>query len=322
MSDILDAGDDGASHNRDIPIGADGSPSVVLELIYELKIKDVMTRAVITGGSGQTLRHLQNVMRENRITGIPIVEDHKLVGLVSIHDILEALNNGLLDCKAEERMTRDIVTLQDDMPLSFAISCFNKHHYGRYPVLSKERDLVGIISPVDVVRSLLVEMNREILRLEKMQKKEGGGVSSAFTEMEYNVARYDFEIAGRASTEIKKALKSRDIDPKIVRRVAIASYELEINIVAHSNGGALRCSILPDKVSIVATDCGPGIADVSQALEEGWSTASEYVRSLGFGAGMGLANTKRVSDEFSIQSVVSSGTTVRSVVYINSSKGD
>jgi len=311
-----------AGQKQGIPISADDSPSVVLELIYQLKIKDVMTRAVITGSPGQTLRHLQNIMRENRITGVPIVEGSRLAGMVSIHDIIEALDKGLIDRPAGERMTRDVVALQDDMPLSFAISYLNKYHFGRYPVLSKNRELVGIISSVDVVRSLLVEMNREIMRLEKMQAKEGGGISSAFTEMEFNVARYDFEMAGRASTEIKKSLKQRGIDPKIIRRVAIASYELEINIVAHSSGGAIRCSILPDKVSIVATDAGPGIADVNQALQEGWSTASEYVRSLGFGAGMGLANTKRVSDEFSIQSVMGSGTTVRSVVYLNSSKGD
>jgi len=324
MSDALDAGagSDGTDQMQDIPISTDDSPSVVLELIYQLKIKDVMTRAVITGSPSQTLRHLQNIMRENRITGIPIVEDHKLVGMISIHDIISALDKGLIDCPAEERMTRSVVVLQDDMPVSFAISSLNKYHYGRYPVLNKNHELVGIISSVDVVRSLLVEMNREIMRLEKLQAREGSGISSAFSEMEFNVARYDFEMAGRASTEIKKALKGRNIDPKIVRRIAIASYELEINIVAHSQGGAIRCSILPDKVIIVASDTGPGIADVNQALQEGWSTASEYVRSLGFGAGMGLANTKRVSDEFSIQSALGSGTTVQSVVLLNSSKNE
>jgi CBS domain-containing protein len=316
-------GADSAGQKQDIPIGgADDSPSVVLELIYQLKVKDVMTRAVITGAPGQTLRHLQVVMRENHITGVPIVEDCKLVGMVSINDIISALDQGLMDSAAESRMTREVVVLQEDMPLSFAISFFNKYHYGRYPVLSKKQELVGIISTVDVVRSLLVEMNREIMRLEKMQAKETGRASSALSEMEYNIARYDFELAGRASTEIKKALKGRGIDPKIIRRVAIASYELEINIVAHSHGGAIRCSILPDKVCIAASDVGPGIADVSQALQEGWSTASEYVRSLGFGAGMGLANTKRVSDEFSIESVVGAGTTVRSVVHLNSSKDE
>jgi len=322
MSDSTDADNDSTNQKHDIPISTDDSPSVVLELIYQLKIKDVMTRAVITGKPNQTLRHLQNIMRENHITGVPIVENGRLVGMVSISDILSALNNGLIETKAGEKMSHDVVVLQDDMPLSFAISYLNKYHYGRYPVLNKQHELVGIISSIDVVRSLLVEMNREIMRLEKIQQKEGGGISSAFSEMEFNVAHYDFEMAGRASTEIKKALKQRNIDPKIIRRIAIASYELEINIVAHSQGGKIRCSILPDKVSIVASDIGPGIADVNLALQEGWSTANEYIRSLGFGAGMGLANTKRVSDEFSIQSAAGTGTTVRSVVYVHSSKDE
>jgi len=316
------AGSDEAAQKQDIPLNTDDSPSVVLELIYQLKIKDVMTRAVITGSPAQTLRYLQNVMRENHITGIPITEGQKLVGMISIYDIIDALDKGLIDCSAADRMSRDVVVLQDDMPLSFAISHLNKYHYGRYPVLDKRQDLVGIISPIDVVRSLLVEMNREIMRLEKLQTKEDGSATPAFSEMEFSVARYDFEMAGRASTEIKKALKKRNIDPKIIRRVAVASYELEINLVAHSDGGTLRCSILPDKVTVVVTDSGPGIADVNLALQEGWSTASEYVRSMGWGAGMGLVNTKRVSDEFSIQSVVGTGTTVRSVIYVNSSKDE
>jgi anti-sigma regulatory factor (Ser/Thr protein kinase) len=218
-------------------------------------------------------------------------------------------------------MTRDVIVLQDDMPLSFAISYLNKYNFGRFPVLNKNKELVGILTSMNVVRALLVEMNREVLRLEKMYNK-ANPASSRFSEMEFNVPRYDLEHAGRASTEIKKALKQRNIDPKIIRRIAIASYELEINLVVHSDGGSIRCSIQPEKVIIVATDSGPGIADVAQALQEGWSTANEYVRSLGFGAGMGLANTKRVSDEFAINSAVGIGTTVRAVVYVNSSKDE
>ena len=314
MSDALDL-------TKEVPISTVDSPSVVLELIYQLKIKDVMTSIVITANKSHTLRHVQALMRENRITGIPIVEGQKLVGLVSIDDIVIALDSGTIDCPVEERMTRNVIVLQDDMPLSFAVSYLNKYNFGRFPVLNKNQELVGILSPTDVIRSLLVEMNREVLRFEKLHK-EATVTPSLYSEMEYNVPRYDFELAGKASTEIKKALKQRSIDPKIIRRVAIASYELEINLVVHSQGGTIGCSIQPDKVVITATDTGPGIADVNLALQEGWSTANEYVRSLGFGAGMGLANTKRVSDEFSINSTLGTGTTVRSVVHVNSSKDE
>jgi len=152
---------DNTPQEEHIPISTVDSPSVVLELIYQLKIKDVMTTAVISGKKEQTMRHIQEIMQENRITGIPITENQKLVGLVSINDIVTALDKGFIDCPVEERMTRDVIVLQDDMPLSFAISYLNKYRYGRFPVLNKDHDLVGILSATDVIRSLLVEMNRE-----------------------------------------------------------------------------------------------------------------------------------------------------------------
>ncbi|MCL2441585.1 MAG: CBS domain-containing protein [Treponema sp.] len=306
----------------DIPISTVDSPSVVLELIHQLKIKDVMTTMVLTGEKNQSMRHIQALMRENKVTGIPIVENDQLLGIVSIEDIISALDNGCIESPVGERMTKNVIHLQDDMPLSFAITYLNKYRYGRFPVLNKDNNLVGILTSTDVIRNLLIEMNREVLRLEKLQKGTENAAPSTFSEMEFTTAHYNFELAGRASTEIKKALKQRNFDPKLIRRVAIACYELEINQVVHSNGGVMRCSIMPDKVIITAADTGPGIEDVNQALKEGYSTANEYIRSLGFGAGMGLANTKRVSDDFTINSALGKGTTVRSVVFVNSSKED
>ena len=303
----------------DIPISTVDSPSVVLELIYQLKIKDVMTRAVITARSSDSLRYIQAIMRENYITGLPITEGNSLLGVISIEDIIMALDKGYIDSPSGEYMTRKVIVLEEDMPVSFAISYLNKYRYGRFPVLNKNKELVGILTSKDVIKSLLVEMNREVLRLERLNQKESL-MPEKYKEMDFATVRHDFEVAGKASTEIKKALKNRNIDPKIIRRVAIASYELEINQVVHSLGGTISCSIQPDKVIIVAADNGPGIEDINLVLQEGWSTANEWIRSLGFGAGMGLPNTKRVSDEFSIESTLGAGTTVRSVVYLNSSK--
>ena len=299
-----------------IPISTVDSPSVVLELIYQLKIKDVMTSAVICAKKEDSLRHIQALMRENHITGIPITEDNVLLGLVSIEDIITALDRNYINDAAEERMTKKLIVLEDNMPLSFAISCLNKYPYSRYPVLNKNKELVGILTSNDVIRTLLVEMNREVLRQEKLNQKTA--TRGDFSEMEFTTIKHDFEQAGRASMEIKKALKKQNINPDIIRRVAIASYELEINQVAHSNGGTIGCSIQSDKVTIVAADTGPGIENINQVLEEGYSTATEWIRSLGFGAGMGLPNTKRVSDEFAINSKLGEGTTVKSVIYLNS----
>ena len=305
--------------SEDIPISTVDSPSVVLELIYQLKIKDVMCNAVITAKKTDLMSRMQAIMRENYITGLPVVEGKDLLGIVSIEDIIRALEEGGMGKTVEEYMTRDVIVLQEDMPLSFAISCLNKYHYGRFPVLNKNKEVTGILSSKDVIRSLLVEMNREVLRLEKNLPREIRDPDK-YSEMSFTTVRFDFELAGHASTEIKKALKSREIDPKIIRRVAIASYELEINQVVHSLGGTISCTIQPDKVVIIAADTGPGISDINLVLQEGWSTANEWIRSLGFGAGMGLPNTKRVSDEFFIESTPDVGTTVRSVVFINSPK--
>jgi CBS domain-containing protein/anti-sigma regulatory factor (Ser/Thr protein kinase) len=306
---------------EDIPISTVDSPSVVLELIYQLKIKDVMSYPVITAGKTETLRRLQEIMRENYITGLPIVDGKSLLGIISLEDIIMALDKGYIDKPVEDYMSRNVIVLQDDMPLSFVITYLNKYHYGRFPVLNKNKELVGIVTSKDVIKTLLVEMNREVQRLERIHQ-EGTNAPNKFSKMDFDIVRLDFELAGRASTEIKKALKNRNIDPKIIRRIAIASYELEINQVVHSLGGTISCSIQPGKVIIIAADTGPGISDINQVMQEGWSTANEWIRSLGFGAGMGLPNTKRVSDEFYIESTLGLGTTVCSVIFTNPEKGD
>lgn len=139
--------------------------------------------------------------------------------------------------------------------------------------------------------------------------------------MEFTTVQYDFNSAGKASKEIKKNLNRNRFDPGFIRRVVAASYELEMNQIVHSHGGKISCSILPDRVIITASDKGPGMEDVNRALTEGYSTAGEYARSLGWGAGMGLVNAKQVSDEFFIESVPGKGTVVRSVIMVNSLKG-
>lgn len=118
----------------------------------------------------------------------------------------------------------------------------------------------------------------------------------------FNVVANDFIQAGKGSSTIKNLLKSMEIDSGVIRRIAIISYEAEINIVIHSYGGNLCCDLYDNKIVIIAEDFGPGIENVEMALTEGYSTAGEKVRELGFGAGMGLPNMKRYSDDFFIKS--------------------
>ena len=132
----------------------------------------------------------------------------------------------------------------------------------------------------------------------------------------YHVPGDDFTRAGEASGALKSSLKKLGLGPDIVRKVAISMYEGEINMVIHAGGGEIEVDISPECVLMVLTDHGPGIADVAKAMEEGFSTATEQVRNLGFGAGMGLPNMKKYSDELSIDSTIGVGTTVTMKVYL------
>lgn len=298
----------GASHSS-IPIDTDKSSPIIVELIYRLKIRDVMTTSPITCRPGHTIQQAQQMMKENGITGVPVMEDRRLVGIISMDDVINAMMKGTMGAAVETMMTRKVIVLEDDMPLSFGISWLDKYRFGRFPVLNARKELVGIITSRDIIVTLLVEMNREIERFEESTRHSEA--STTGFHLEYTTRRFDFEMAGRLSTETKRLLKERNLPPKVIRRVAVAAYELEMNQVVHSHGGTVRVHYDGEqgRVTIRARDTGPGIPDVESALTEGFSTATEWVRSLGFGAGMGLPNTQRVADSFSIESTTA-GTTV------------
>lgn len=135
--------------------------------------------------------------------------------------------------------------------------------------------------------------------------------------LEYTVPGDDFARAGEASADLKATLKKLGVPAAAVRRISIALYEGEINLAIHAGGGNIDVAIGDDEVEMVLSDQGPGIPDVEQAMQEGFSTASAEVRSLGFGAGMGLPNMKRYTDEFHIQSTVGVGTTITMRVNID-----
>lgn len=132
----------------------------------------------------------------------------------------------------------------------------------------------------------------------------------------YVVDGNDFTIAGENSSKLKRELRRLGMSPEIIRRVAIAMYEAEINMVIHANGGVIDAEITPDKIHIVFADKGPGIPDTKMAMQEGFSTASNEVRELGFGAGMGLPNIKKNSDEMTIDTKIGVGTTLDLIINI------
>lgn len=142
-------------------------------------------------------------------------------------------------------------------------------------------------------------------------------IMSQTISFHYDVPGDDFTRAGEASSSIKKALKQVGLAPDIIRNVAIAMYEGEINMVIHAGGGEIDVDIAPDAIHMVLRDQGPGIQDISLAMQEGWSTAPDDVRSLGFGAGMGLPNMKKYTDEMKVESTAGVGTTVTMTVFIH-----
>ncbi|MBQ5950571.1 MAG: ATP-binding protein [Lachnospiraceae bacterium] len=134
-------------------------------------------------------------------------------------------------------------------------------------------------------------------------------------KLHFDVPGDDFTRAGEASGQVKQKMKQLGFPADVVRKVSIALYEGEINMVIHAGGGEVDVDIDPHCISLLLTDHGPGIEDVSLAMQDGWSTAPDHVRNLGFGAGMGLPNMKKYSDEMEIESTVGVGTTVRMKIF-------
>ena len=297
-----------------LPISTEKSSNAILEVILRLKVKDAMFHKVVKADTSSTLREIQLLMKEKQISGVPIVDNNRIVGMISVNDIMTALDGGYIAEKAVNYMSPSLVLLEEDMPLAFAINNFNKFSYGRYPVINKDRILVGMITSRDILVAILHELEKEIQELESKVQLEPVFIPQQIYK-EFKLKKFDLENAGRSSFEIKKILKDRNISQDIIRRTSIAAYELEINVMIHSEGGRMIFIMDEHKITIIAEDIGPGIADVSLALEVGYSTANDWIRSLGFGAGMGIPNTRNVSDEFDINSKLGSGTTVTAAIY-------
>ena len=299
-----------------IPGGDGDSPLVIMELLQRLRVKDVMRdHDIVSVVRTDSMRFAQNLMKRNHISGVPVLEDRRLFGVVSVNDIITALEGGWIGEPCQKHMATNLVVLEEDMPLAFAIKFFQNYTFGRFPVLNKDRDFVGIVSQRDVTRVLMHELTNELARLEgkavapRAETKSEGSLPY-YSMRQFVVVRNDLSNAGKAANEIKKMMKDAGLDNKVVRRVAVAAYELEINVCIHSLGGTVTFILDKDEATVIAKDRGPGIADVDWACQDGTSTANDWIRSMGFGAGMGLANSKRVADSFNITSKVPTGTTV------------
>ena len=282
--------------------------SFVEELVYRLKVFQAMVKNVVTIHPQNTLRDAQVTMREYRISGIPVVEDNIMVGIVTIEDIILALDHGHIEEAIERWMSRDVVTVKSNWPLSRAMSILDRTRFGRLPVLDDEGRLCGMITPNSILRVLLSELNRLLARNEKSEVTKETLKREAM-RLRFKIEAGDYDRAGLASVQLKRELAARGVDPVLQRRVAIATHEAETNLIIHStSGGTIIVDLDPESIRLTVTDNGPGIENIEQAMQPGYTTASDFVRSLGFGAGMGLSNMKRCTDHFELKSKPGLGT--------------
>ena len=288
--------------------------SKIQELTYELKIEDVMSRNIETVDSTMPVCSLRDVLYKKRISGVPVVNDEKLVGVISIEDFIKCLEQGEMNASIEDKMTKNIITLYADEPLVHAVARFDEFGYGRFPVISRdEKKLVGILTKSDIIRGVLKKL--ETLYADEEERRYRAShifndviADEVFFKFQYFVEGKNFDKAGEAATGLKKTLYRLGLSPEIVRKAAISTYEAEINIVAYTDGGEIIAYLEPHQIRIVIKDKGPGIPDVEKAMQPGFSTAPGWVRELGFGAGMGLPNIKKFTDKMTLRSTVEKGT--------------
>ena len=293
------------------------------ELIYELKIGQVMTRDVITVAPQTSMAELREVLREHRVSGAPVLENGELVGIISIEDLIKALAGGEMEAAVGEKMTPDPVVLYADEPVVMAVNRFMHYGFGRFPVVDDNEKLIGILTQSDIIQGVLKRLEveyheEEIHRYRASHIFEDIVSDRTSIFLRYDVMARDFDRAGEASSNIKRALNRLGASTQIVRRAAIAAYEAEMNIVLHTDeGGEILAEVQPGQIIIRAVDTGPGIPDIEQAMRPGFSTAPEWIRELGFGAGMGLANIQRCADEMRLESPLGRWTSLEVVIYLD-----
>jgi CBS domain-containing protein/anti-sigma regulatory factor (Ser/Thr protein kinase) len=295
----------------------------VEELAYDLKIEQVMTKNVRTVSPDMSMEEVLDIFRDSRISGSPVVADEELVGIISIEDLIRALRIADLRSPVSKYMTGKILHVDGRDPVVEALKKFTQCHVGRLPVLDENGKLAGIITKGDITRGILKALqsafHEEEIRRYRVSHLFDDIISDRTSLiLRYHIKKGDFTHGGTASSYIKRALVRMGANPQLARRCGIAIYEAEMNLIIHTtDGGTIRVEIEPHQISMDAYDNGPGIPNIELARKPGYSTASEAVRELGFGAGMGLVNIERCVDEMNLESVVGQGTRLRMRIFLN-----
>ena len=218
----------------------------VEELSYDLKIREVMTAALKTASPDMPLSRVLDLLRLNRISGLPVVENDRLVGVLSLEDIVRALQKNDLSALTGQYMTREVVTVASYDSIVKAMRTFTEKGLGRLPVVDEDNKIVGMITKGDITRGMLVALQKDYKEEEVRRYRASHLFEDIISERTTLVLRYtikarDFTRGGKASSYIKRALLRLGADPQITRRCSIAVYEAEMNLIIHTtNGGILK----------------------------------------------------------------------------------
>lgn len=288
------------------------------ELAYELKIEEVMSRDLKFVAPDIKMSEVLELFRQWQISGAPVAVDKKLVGIISMEDLIRCLKIPALDATVNDFMTsKGLITTSSTDTVIEALKLFVSTKVGRLPVINEKNELVGILTKGDITRGLLKALEvdyqqEEVRRYRASHLFEDIESDRTSLILRYNIKPRDFTHGGAASGHIKRALVRMGATPQVARRCGIAVYEAEMNLIIHTNnGGIIRVEIEPHQISVEVIDDGPGIPDVDLAMKPGYSTATEEVRELGFGAGMGLVNIARCVDQMKLESSLEKGTRLR-----------
>ncbi len=304
----------------------DGTVSLigrVEELAYELRIREVMTDNVKVVSPELPMADVLELFRQARISGAPVVANENLVGIVSLEDLIRALTRGNLEASVRDYMTTKLLTVRATDPVVEAMKQFDQTQVGRLPVLDERGKLTGIITKGDITHGLLAALQQDY-QLEEIKRYRASHLFEDIVSdrtsliLRYTIEPRNFTQGGTASSNIKRALLRLGAKPEIARRCGVAIYEAEMNLIIHAtNGGVVRAEIEPHVILMETLDDGPGIENTELAMKPGYSTASEEIREMGFGAGLGLNNIQRCVDEMKLESRLGAGTRLEMKIFLH-----
>jgi CBS domain-containing protein/anti-sigma regulatory factor (Ser/Thr protein kinase) len=298
----------------------------IQELIYELKIESVMRKKMVTVSPDSTITEAKDLLLQYHITGLPVIEEGGLVGFITMSDVIECLETQDHHYVVREKMAHPpFPSVYADDSVVHALNKLSQLDERRILVFDYNENFVGILTSGDITTGLLKAINLGFRQEEISQYRARHiflDIESDETSLvlRYDVRAQDFTHGGEASSKIKRAMQRLGANPQDVRKISIAIYEAEMNLIIHTtHGGSITAEFTPKKVTMIVRDNGPGIPDIEKAMEAGYSTSSMMIKSLGFGAGMGLPNIKRCMSEMKLESVVGEGpgkgTTLTMILY-------